>query len=54
LIEQSPEFVRLTSGEAVEKYEIAFAFRAAFITIAAFTAAGACLAWTMPMRGVPP
>jgi len=40
--------------EAVEKYETPVAFRAAFIAIAAFTAAGACLAWTMPMRRVPP
>jgi EmrB/QacA subfamily drug resistance transporter len=55
LIEQGPEFVTLTPGqEAIEKNEIAIAFRAAFIAIAAFTAAGACLAWTMPMRRVPP
>jgi hypothetical protein len=32
--------------------EIAGAFRAAFVTIAAFTAIGAWLAWSMPLRRV--
>jgi hypothetical protein len=30
--------------------EIANAFRSAFIAIAAFTAAGTWLAWSMPLR----
>lgn len=54
MVEQGPEFVQFTPGqEAIEKYEIAMAFRAAFMTIAAFTAMGAYLAWSMPLRRLP-
>jgi EmrB/QacA subfamily drug resistance transporter len=54
MVEQGPEFVTLTPGrEALEKNEIAGAFRAAFLTIAAFTAMGSWLAWSMPLRRVP-
>jgi hypothetical protein len=36
--------------EATVHADIARAFRAAFLTIAAFAAAGAALAWSIPTR----
>jgi len=38
--------------QAAIQSEIADAFRSAFITIAAFTAIGAWLAWSLPLRRV--
>jgi EmrB/QacA subfamily drug resistance transporter len=38
--------------QAVIQTELAEAFRAAFLTVAAFTAIGASLAWSMPLRRV--
>jgi predicted MFS family arabinose efflux permease len=54
LVERGPEAVQFAPGqEALVKNEIAAAFRAAFMTIAAFTAMGAYLAWSMPLRRLP-
>jgi len=36
----------------VVEAEIGDAFRAAFVTVAAFTGLGACLAWSIPLRRV--
>jgi hypothetical protein len=54
LIDQGPDSIAALPGarQAVVQGEIAGAFRAAFVTIAAFTAIGAWLAWSMPLRRV--
>ena len=54
MVERGPEYVQFAPGqEALVKNEIAAAFRAAFMTIAAFTAMGAYFAWSMPLRRLP-
>ena len=52
LLQQGPSAVAaLPSGrEAVIQAEIAGAFRAAFLTVAAFAIAGSALAWSIPAR----
>jgi EmrB/QacA subfamily drug resistance transporter len=52
IIEQGPEALATLAParQAVVQAEIADAFRAAFITIAAFTGVGTLLAWSMPLR----
>ena len=54
IIEQGPDAIAtLTPArQAVVQAEIADAFRAAFITIASFTTAGAALAWSLPLRRI--
>jgi hypothetical protein len=37
-------------GQAAVRAQIGEAFRAAFVTVAAFTSIGAWLAWSMPQR----
>jgi EmrB/QacA subfamily drug resistance transporter len=51
IVEQGPQSVGFTPAQETMQ-QIGVAFRAAFIAIAAFTAAGAFLAWTMPLRRV--
>src|SRR5579862_3158319 len=53
-IEQGPEAIAklAPARQAIVQSEIADAFRAAFITIAAFTGVGSLLAWTLPLRRV--
>ena len=46
----SPGSVTAIAGQATVHADIARAFRAAFLTIAAFAAAGAALAWSIPTR----
>ena len=46
----SPRFAAAIAGQATVHVDIARAFRAAFLTIAAFAAAGAALAWSIPTR----
>jgi len=53
MVEQGPQYLGLPGQQSEESLKIAAAFRAAFIAIAAFTATGAWLAWTMPLRRVP-
>jgi EmrB/QacA subfamily drug resistance transporter len=52
LIDQGPEALAAlpAARQAVVEAEIGQAFRAVFIAIAAFTAAGTWLAWTIPLR----
>jgi EmrB/QacA subfamily drug resistance transporter len=54
LIDHGPDAIAAlpAARQAIVHAEIASAFRAAFITIAAFTAIGAWLAWSMPLRRV--
>jgi EmrB/QacA subfamily drug resistance transporter len=54
IIEQGPEAIAklAPARQAIVQAEIADAFRAAFITIAAFTGVGTLLAWTLPLRRV--
>jgi predicted MFS family arabinose efflux permease len=54
IIEQGPEAIRALAParQAVIEGEIADAFTAVFVTIAAFTAAGGYLAWSMPLRRI--
>jgi EmrB/QacA subfamily drug resistance transporter len=54
IIEQGPEAIAklAPARQAIVQAEIADAFRAAFITIAAFTGVGSLLAWTLPLRRV--
>jgi EmrB/QacA subfamily drug resistance transporter len=54
IIEQGPDAIATLAParQAVVHAEIAEAFRAAFITIAAFTGIATLLAWTMPLRRV--
>ena len=54
LIDQGPDAIAAlpVARQTVVQGEIAGAFRAAFVTIAAFTAIGAWLAWSMPLRRV--
>jgi EmrB/QacA subfamily drug resistance transporter len=54
IIDRGPEALATlpAARQAVIRGEIADAFRAAFITVAAFTTIGASLAWTMPLRRV--
>jgi hypothetical protein len=48
---QAPQgAVTAIAGQATVHADIARAFRAAFLTIAAFAAAGAALAWSIPTR----
>jgi hypothetical protein len=52
MIQQGPEVLTgpRSTGQAEVHTEIANAFRAAFLVIAAFTATGVLLAWTIPAR----
>jgi predicted MFS family arabinose efflux permease len=54
LIDQGPDAIAAlpVARQTVVQGEVAGAFRAAFVTIAAFTAIGAWLAWSMPLRRV--
>ncbi len=54
IVEQGPEVIASfpAARQAAIQSEIADAFRSAFITIAAFTAIGAWLAWSLPLRRV--
>jgi predicted MFS family arabinose efflux permease len=50
LVEDRQGSLASIGGQATVHAEIARAFRAAFLTIAAFAAAGAALAWSIPAR----
>jgi len=52
ILDQGPEAIAslAPARQAIIQSEIADAFRAAFLTIAAFTTAAAWLAWSMPLR----
>jgi len=52
IIEQGPDAIAAlpAARQAIVQAEIGDAFRAAFIAIATFTAAGAALAWSLPLR----
>ena len=54
IIEQGPDAIATLAParQAVVQAEIADAFRTAFTTIAIFTAAGAALAWSLPLRWI--
>jgi hypothetical protein len=54
IIEQGPDAIAklAPARQAIVQAEIGDAFRAAFITIAAFTGIGTLLAWTLPLRRV--
>ena len=54
LIDQGPDAIAALppARQALVQAEIGGAFRAAFMTVAAFTAIGAWLAWSMPLRRV--
>jgi EmrB/QacA subfamily drug resistance transporter len=54
LIDQGPAAIAALPPprQALVQTEIGAAFRAAFVTIAAFTAIGAWLAWSMPLRRI--
>ena len=54
IIEQGPDVIATLAParQAVVEFEIADAFRAAFITIAAFTGVATWLAWSLPLRRV--
>jgi EmrB/QacA subfamily drug resistance transporter len=54
VIERGPDALAALEPvrRAVVQHQIAGAFHAAFLVIACFTAVGACLAWTMPLRRV--
>jgi EmrB/QacA subfamily drug resistance transporter len=54
IIEQGPDAIGTLAParQAIVQAEIVDAFRAAFITIASFTAAGAALAWSVPLRRI--
>jgi len=52
IIEQGPEAIASLepARQAIVHAEIGDAFRAAFLTIAGFTAVGTLLAWSLPLR----
>jgi hypothetical protein len=52
LVQLGPVAIEALSPErqALILAEVAVAFRAAFLTVAAFAGVGALLAWTIPMR----
>lgn len=52
IISQGPDAIAAlpAARQAIIQSEIADAFRAAFITVAAFTGVGAWLAWSLPLR----
>jgi EmrB/QacA subfamily drug resistance transporter len=54
LIDQGPDAIAAlpAARQAIVQAEIAGAFRAAFMTVASFTAIGAWFAWSMPLRRV--
>jgi hypothetical protein len=54
IIEQGPDALATLAParQAVVRAEIVDAFRSAFIAIASFTAAGAALAWSLPLRRI--
>ena len=54
IIDRGPDAIAAfaPARQAVIQAEIGDAFRAAFVTVAAFTGIGAWLAWTMPLRRV--
>jgi hypothetical protein len=54
IIEQGPEAIATLAParQAIVQAEIGDAFRAALITIAAFTGIGTLLAWSLPLRRV--
>jgi hypothetical protein len=52
IIDQGPDAIAALAParQAIIQSEIADAFRAVFVTIAAFTGVGIWLAWTLPLR----
>ena len=54
MIAHGPEAITALSParQAVVQSEIGEAFRAAFVTVAAFTGVGASLAFSMPLRKI--
>jgi hypothetical protein len=52
IIERGPDAIAslASAQQAIVHAEIGEAFRAAFLTIAAFTGVGAVLAWSLPLR----
>jgi hypothetical protein len=54
MIDSGPDAIAALAParQAMVQAEIGQAFRAALVTIAAFTAIGASLAWSMPLRRV--
>jgi hypothetical protein len=52
IIEQGPDVLAslAPARQAAVHAQIGEAFRAAFLTIAAFTGVGTLLAWTLPLR----
>ena len=52
IIERGPDAIATLAParQAIVQAEIGEAFRAAFVTVAAFTGAGAALAWSLPLR----
>jgi hypothetical protein len=54
MIDRGPDAIAALSPvrQAAVQGEIGDAFRAAFLTVAAFTGIGAWLAWSMPLRRV--
>ena len=54
IIEQGPDAIATLAParQAIVQSEIAEAFRSAFVTVAAFTAIGTWLAWSLPLRRV--
>ena len=54
MIDRGPDALKAldSARQAVVQAEIGQAFRAAFVTVATFTAIGAWLAWSMPLRRV--
>ena len=54
MIDRGPDAIAALAParQAIIQTEIGQAFRAAFLTVAAFTGIGALLAWSMPLRRV--
>jgi hypothetical protein len=54
MIDQGPDAIAALAParQAIVQAEIGQAFRAAFVTVAAFTGLGAWLAWSIPLRRV--
>jgi hypothetical protein len=54
MIDQGPDAIAALAParQAIVQAEISQAFRAAFVTVAAFTGLGAWLAWSIPLRRV--
>ena len=52
MIDRGPDAIAALAParQTIVQAEIGEAFRAAFLTVAAFTSIGAWLAWSMPLR----